>query len=127
MQCLINKGFCLHLLINFLSHLRHFTLPAILLPKVSIFRETAKIFTRKVKMVLEKIIITLSDSLEICRTNISLQYVLNEPSSCDGCPNYNLASGSTALSGFFGNIRTILPILAHVGWILVRFCTFLHK
>lgn len=26
MQCLINKGFCLHLLINFLSHLRHFTL-----------------------------------------------------------------------------------------------------
>lgn len=29
MQCLINKGFCLHLLINFLSHLRHFTLNAI--------------------------------------------------------------------------------------------------
>lgn len=30
MQCLINKGFCLHLLINFLSHLRHFTLMPIL-------------------------------------------------------------------------------------------------
>lgn len=30
MQCLINKGFCLHLLINFLSHLRHFTLVVIL-------------------------------------------------------------------------------------------------
>lgn len=33
MQCLINKGFCLHLLINFLSHLRHFTLLVVLLLK----------------------------------------------------------------------------------------------
>lgn len=33
MQCLINKGFCLHLLINFLSHLRHFTLSSIPIKK----------------------------------------------------------------------------------------------
>ena len=35
MQCLINKGFCLHLLINFLSHLRHFTLTALPLRIIS--------------------------------------------------------------------------------------------